>query len=185
MWWITALSLLELLTLLALLMLLTPLPFRHGIFRNSYKIGQKRTARVALSPGTGRCRTGLKFEMKKINNYIVIKRDLIQVADHPGTRDRTRQAFKHNHTRFVYNALWVWKPMHIHQGRFNVIKSFHAIYETSNRIPHRLLGQETKANVRVCENIITVIQPTMKQCMHQETFWFDRQGFQWISRSWK
>ena len=29
------------------------------------------------------------------------------------SRGRTTQALKHNHTKFVCNALWVWKPMHI------------------------------------------------------------------------
>jgi hypothetical protein len=34
---------------------------------------------------------------------------------------RTTQAFEHDHTKFVCKALWVWKPMQIHQGRCNVM----------------------------------------------------------------
>ena len=53
-------------------------------------------------------------------------------ADRPGTKEvlvskisrGKMQALEHNHTQFVSNALWVWKPMQIHQGRCNVIKRF-------------------------------------------------------------
>ena len=37
-------------------------------------------------------------------------------------------------------------------------------------------GQETKANAQEHYYTITVIQPTMNQGMHQEKFWFNRQG---------
>ena len=54
------------------------------------------------------------------------------------SRGRTTQALKHDHTQFVCNALWVWKPMQIHQGRCNVIKALQAKNQTSSRIQHRL-----------------------------------------------
>ena len=49
-------------------------------------------------------------------------------------RGRNTQALKHDHTQFVCNALWVWKPMQIHQGRCNVIKALQAKNQTSSRI---------------------------------------------------
>ena len=49
------------------------------------------------------------------------------------SRGRTTQALKHDHTQFVCNALWVWKPMQIHQGRCNVIKALQAKNQTSSR----------------------------------------------------
>ena len=65
------------------------------------------------------------------------------------SRGRTTQALKHDHTQFVCNALQVWKPMQIHQGRCNVIKALQAKDQTSSRIQHRLAaGQETKANAQ-------------------------------------
>ena len=42
------------------------------------------------------------------------------------SRGRTTQALKHDHTQFVCNALRVWKPMQIHQGRCNVIIALQA-----------------------------------------------------------
>ena len=50
------------------------------------------------------------------------------------SRNRTTQALEHNHTQFVCNALRVWKPMQIHQGRSNVIKAPQAKNQTSSRI---------------------------------------------------
>ena len=49
------------------------------------------------------------------------------------SRGRTTQALKHNHTKFVCNALWVRKPMQIHQGGCNVIRSLQAKNQTSSR----------------------------------------------------
>ena len=54
------------------------------------------------------------------------------------SRDRTTQALDYDHTQFVCNALRVWKPMQIHQGRCNVIKALQAKNQTSSRIQHRL-----------------------------------------------
>ena len=60
------------------------------------------------------------------------------------------QALKHDHTQFVCNALWVWKPMQIHQGRCNVIKALQAKNqnEQQNSTQTVAAGQETKANAQ-------------------------------------
>ena len=50
------------------------------------------------------------------------------------SRGRTTQALKHDNTQLVCNALRVWKPMQIHQGRCNVIKALQAKDQTSSRI---------------------------------------------------
>ena len=66
------------------------------------------------------------------------------------SRGRTTQALKHDHTQFVCNALRVWKPMQIHQGRCNVIKapSSQKSNEQQNSTQTVAAGQETKANAQ-------------------------------------
>ena len=65
------------------------------------------------------------------------------------SRGRTTQALKHDHTQFVCDALRVWKPMQIHQGRCNAVKALQAKNQTSSRIQHTVAaGQETKANAQ-------------------------------------
>ena len=48
------------------------------------------------------------------------------------SRGRASQELKHNHTQFVSNALRIWKPMQIQQGRCNVIKALQAKNQTMN-----------------------------------------------------
>ena len=91
------------------------------------------------------------------------------------SRCRTTQALKHDHTQFVCNALRVWKPMQIHQGRCNAIIALQAKNQTSRRIQHRLYLLDKRPR-QTHKNTITVIQPTIDQGMHQEKFRFNRQG---------
>ena len=69
---------------------------------------------------------------------------------------------KRDHTQFVRNALRVWKPMQIHQGRCNVIKALQAKGQTSSRIQTQTVaaGQEPR---QTHKNTNTIIQPTMNQ----------------------
>ena len=75
------------------------------------------------------------------------------------SRGRTTQALKHNHTKFVCNALWVWKAMQIHQGRCNVIRSLQAKNQTSSRIQHGLQLLDKRPR-QTRKNTVTVICPT-------------------------
>ena len=65
------------------------------------------------------------------------------------SRGRTTQAHKHNHTHVCY-AMWVLKPMQIHQGRCNVIKALQTKNQTSRRIQHVLwlLDKRLEANAQ-------------------------------------
>ena len=90
------------------------------------------------------------------------------------SRGRTTQAHKNNHAQFDCYALWIWKPMQIHQSRCSVIKALQAKNLTSIRIQHwrQLLN---KRSMQTRKNTITVTQLTLNQCIHQK-FWFNRQG---------
>ena len=105
-----------------------------------------------------------RFVLSALQTYLHQKRKTSnQQATNSNCRGKTTQAFiylfihfphnisskqkllikitkclKHDHTQFVCNALRVWKPMQIHQGRCNVIKTLQAKNQTSSRIQHRL-----------------------------------------------
>ena len=84
--------------------------------------------------------------MTRNNNVTMSSRSQSRSTRHQGStsaivskisRCRTTQALKHDHTQFVCNALRVWKPMQINQGRCNVIKALQAKNQTSSRIQYK------------------------------------------------
>ena len=81
------------------------------------------------------------------------------------SRGRTTQALKHNHTKFVCNALWVWKPLQIHRGGWNLIKSLQAKNQTSSRIQHGLqLLDKSEIKTNAQEHYYS--NPTDYELMH-------------------
>ena len=103
------------------------------------------------------------------------------------SRGRITQSLKHNHTQFVCNALRVWKPMRIHQGRCNVDQSASSQKPNEQQNSTRTVaaGQETKANAQ--EHYYS--NPTDYEPMHAPRKSFDSTDKAFpnrrINRSWK